>query len=51
MGGGELWTGSADGMKWSFVAAGPGNRVAIPLAEVVGPGRELDVRDRRRLPA
>ena len=36
MGGGELWAGSADGMKWSFVAAGPGNRVAIPLPEVVG---------------
>jgi hypothetical protein len=35
MGGGEPWAGSADGATWSFVAAGAGNRVEIPLPEVV----------------
>jgi hypothetical protein len=36
MGAGEQWPGSSDGERWSFVAAGAGNRVEIPLPEVVG---------------
>jgi hypothetical protein len=36
MGAGEPWPGSSDGERWSFVAAGAGNRVEIPLPEVIG---------------
>jgi hypothetical protein len=34
MGAGALWTGSSDGPRWSFLAAGCASRVEIPLPEL-----------------